>query len=92
MSEKTTQQEDEWGAVATSTLIGGVATLIQELVVTKVVDPNSLEERLRNFVQQESIQKQPEPTRLLIEDVINMLCLGITIGKRELQDNEHPKT
>lgn len=92
MSEKTTQQEDEWGAVATSTLIGGVATLIQELVVTKVVDPNSLEERLRNFVQQESVQKQPEPTRLLIEDVINMLCLGITIGKRELQDNEHPKT
>lgn len=92
MSEKTTQQEDEWGAVATSTLIGGVATLIQELVVTKVVDPSSLEERLRNFVQQESVQKQPEPTRLLIEDVINMLCLGITIGKRELQDNEHPKT
>lgn len=92
MSEKTTQQKDEWGAVAASTLIGGVATLIQELVVTKVVDPNSLEERLRNFVQQESVQKQPEPTRLLIEDVINTLCLGITIGKRELQDNEHPKT
>lgn len=92
MSEKTTQQEDEWGAVATSTLIGGVATLIQELVVSKVISPDNLEERLRNFAQQESVQKQPEPTRLLIEDVINMLCLGITIGKRELQDNEHPKT
>ena len=92
MSEKATYKEDEWGAVATSTLIGGVATLIQELVVSKVISPDNLEERLRNFVQQESVQKQPEPTRLLIEDVINMLCLGITIGKRELQDNEHPKT
>ena len=50
MSEKATYKEDEWGAVATSTLIGGVATLIQELIVSKVISPDNLEERLRNFV------------------------------------------
>ncbi len=92
MSEKATYKEDEWGAVATSTLIGGVATLIQELVVSKVISPDNLEERLRNFVEQEGVQKQPLSNRILIEDVINMLCQGITIGKQELEHNERKKT
>lgn len=88
MSEKANHPEGGREEVATSALIGGVATLIQELVASKVVDPDRLEEKLRNFVQQENVQKQPLSERLLVEDVIEMLCLGITIGKRELQDNE----
>lgn len=75
-------------AVATSALIGGVATLIQELVAAKVIDPARLQEKLQNFKQQEAIQTEPEPQRSAIEDVINMLLLGIEVGQKELQDNE----
>lgn len=81
------EQEEDSGVVAASALVGGVATLIQELVVAGAVDPARLRSRLRTFVQQDAIQSEPRGDRLLIERVIAALQDAIDIAEQERKDN-----
>lgn len=91
MPGKTPSREDDVAITATSALIGGVATLIQELIASKAIDPDRLQDKLRDYAQQERVQSEPPLHRSTIEDVIRMLMQGIEVGKQELQDNERQR-
>ncbi|GEM_PF-5509901 len=74
--------------VATSALLGGVATLIQELVASGAINAERLTTRLQDFVAQESVKEEPEPEREIIHRIITTLIAGIKLGQQERQDHD----
>lgn len=81
--------DQDAGVTAASALVGGVATIVQELVVSGAVDPERLRRRLHSFVQQDSIQKEHPDDRDLIERVIGTLTQAIDFGQAERRDNDN---
>lgn len=76
------------GVTATSALVGGVATILQELVVAGAVDPDRLRRRLRDFVEQDAVQSEPPEERELIERVIQALHQAIDLAEQEKRGDE----
>ena len=81
-------EEHDSGVTAASALVGGVATLIQELVVTGAVDPVRLQSRLETFLAQDAIKAEPEADQELIQRVIGTLLKSIDFGSMEREDND----
>lgn len=81
--------EIDSGVTATSALVGGVATLVQELVLAGAVDPARLRDRLQAFVKQDGVQSEPAAERELIERVIGALENAITMAEQERRENAH---
>lgn len=81
-------EERDSGVTAASALVGGVATLIQELVVAGAVDPERLQSRLETFLEQDAIKAEPAADQELIKRVIGTLLESIDFGSRERKDND----
>lgn len=73
---------------AVSTIIGALATIMQELVASKVVDGAQLRQRLLAFSDQESVNMAPLDERAVVKSVISALIVGIEHGERELNDGD----
>lgn len=80
--------ETDPSVTAASALVGGVATLIQELVAAGAVDPERLRNRLELFVRQDSVQAEAPADRYLIERVIGTLKQAIDFAEEERNENE----
>lgn len=76
-------EEHDPGVTAASALVGGVATVVQELVVAGSVDPSRLRTRLHAFTQQDSVQNESPSDRELIERVIGTLIQAIDLAEQE---------
>ena len=79
--------EHDPAVTAASALVGGVATLVQELVVAGAVDPDRLRKRLVDFVKQDSVQAEAPGDRELIERVIGTLTEAIDFAEQERDGN-----
>lgn len=79
--------EHDPAVTAASALVGGVATLVQELVVAGAVDPDRLRKRLVDFVKQDSVQAEAPSDRDLIERVIGTLAEAIDFAEQERDAN-----
>lgn len=77
------QDEKDIGILAVSALIGGVATVVQELVVAGSVDAERLHARLNEFLAQDAIQTVPASERELITKVIGNLQQAVAYGLKE---------
>lgn len=79
--------DHDTAVTAASALVGGVATLVQELVVSGAVDPDRLRKRLTAFVKQDSVQAESPGDRELIERVIGTLTEAIDFAEHERGGN-----
>lgn len=83
------QNDNDSAVTAASALVGGVATLIQELVLSGAINPERLRHRLQAFVQQDGVQQEPDAERELIKRVIHALEVAIDIAQEERRENAH---
>lgn len=79
--------DNDPAVTAASALVGGVATLVQELVVSGAVDSDRLRKRLTAFVKQDSVQAESPGDRELIERVIGTLNEAIDFAEQERGGN-----
>lgn len=75
------------GVTAVSALVGGVATIVQELVATGAVEPDRLRKRLIAFAKQDSVQLSSPRDRELIERVIGTLTDAIESAAKKKDGN-----
>lgn len=81
-------EDSSVGMVAASALLGAVATIVQELSASGVLNGERLEQRLEGFLSQDAVQNAPENDRKIIERVVKTIISGITYGTQERERDE----